>query len=207
MRIAIDIDSTLHHYWDVLSEVSVRRFGVELPYEEQLTWGITRLREEQLRLCIEESHSDERILQGEPYPGAVDTVCRWHQAGHFIHVTSHRADGCHQATERWLQHIGLAFDELHCSSDKVSRCSEIGIDLLIDDSPHNIRRAIEKKIAVATILHPWNHELCEEEGVIGAKGWHELAALLDPVLADGSQGSHRSSARASGSSVTSALVR
>ena len=36
------MDSTLHHYWDVLSEVSVQRFGVELPYEEQLTWGFTR---------------------------------------------------------------------------------------------------------------------------------------------------------------------
>lgn len=207
MRIAIDIDSTLHHYWDVLSEVSARRFGVELPYEEQLTWGITpRLREEQLRLCIEESHSDERILQGTPYPGAVETVSRWHQAGHFIHVTSHRASGCHRATERWLRDIGLAFDELHCSYDKVSRCSEIGIDLLIDDSPHNIRRAIDRKIAVATILHPWNQELCEEEGVIGARGWQELAELLEPVLADGSQGSRRPSAEASGSSAAQSAI-
>jgi len=36
MRIAVDIDSTLHHYWDVLSEVSVRRFGVELPVVERM---------------------------------------------------------------------------------------------------------------------------------------------------------------------------
>jgi len=194
MRIAIDIDSTLHHYWDVLSAVAVRRFGVELPYEEQMTWGITpRLREEQLRLCIEESHSDERILAGRPYPGAVETVSHWHRAGHFIHVTSHRAEDRHSATERWLRSIELPFDDLHCSSDKVSRCAEIGIDLLIDDSPHNIRRAIERRIAVATILHPWNQELCEEEGVIGARGWPELSELLDPVLADGSQGSRRSS--------------
>ena len=78
MRIAIDIDSTLHHYWDVLSEISVRRFGIELPYEEQFTWGITRLRPEQLAVCIEESHSDERILAGDPYPEAVETVRRWH---------------------------------------------------------------------------------------------------------------------------------
>ncbi len=44
MRIAIDIDSTLHHYWDRLSDAARRRFGVDLPYEEQLDWGITRLR-------------------------------------------------------------------------------------------------------------------------------------------------------------------
>src|SRR5687767_3346222 len=61
MRIAIDIDSTLHHYWDRLSAAALRRFGVELPYEEQLDWGITRLRQDQLHLCIQETHSEAAI--------------------------------------------------------------------------------------------------------------------------------------------------
>src|SRR3954470_18311766 len=37
MRIAIDIDSTLHHYWPLLSAAAKRRFGVELPYDRQFT--------------------------------------------------------------------------------------------------------------------------------------------------------------------------
>jgi hypothetical protein len=40
LRIAIDIDSTLHHYWDQLSAVAKHRFGVDLPYEEQMSWGV-----------------------------------------------------------------------------------------------------------------------------------------------------------------------
>ena len=68
MRIAVDIDSTLHHYWDILSEVSVRRFGVELPYDEQFTWGLTRLRPEQLEVCVARvtRRADSR---GRPLPG------------------------------------------------------------------------------------------------------------------------------------------
>lgn len=193
MRIAIDIDSTLHHYWDVLSAVSLRRFGVELPYEEQFTWGITRLRDEQLRICIEESHSDEHILAGRPYPNAVETVRAWHQAGHFVHVTSHRAADRHAATALWLQQIGLPCDDLHCSYDKVSRCVDIGIGLLIDDSPINLARAAERGIAVATILHPWNQEICDEEGVLAARDWHELERLLEPLLADGRSGPAKTS--------------
>jgi uncharacterized HAD superfamily protein len=182
MRIAIDIDSTLHHYWDVLSKVSVRRFGVELPYEEQLTWGITRLRPEQLALCIEESHSDERIIAGAPYPGAVETVRHWHADGHFVHVTSHRGSDRWEATARWLQRIGLPWDDLHCSYDKVSRCAELGIDLLIDDSPQNLTDAIAQGIVTATIRHPWNRDICEEEDLISAEDWFELGWLLEPVL-------------------------
>ena len=182
MRIAIDIDSTLHHYWDVLSEVSVRRFGIELPYDEQFTWGITRLRPEQLEICIEESHSDERILTGAPYPGAVQAVRRWHEQGHFVHITSHRALDRKDATAAWLRRIELPFDDLHCSYDKVSRCAELDVDVLIDDGPLNLAAAIECGILAATIRHPWNRDVCEEEEILCASNWIELGALLEPLL-------------------------
>jgi hypothetical protein len=182
MRIAVDIDSTLHHYWDVLSDVSMRRFGVELPYEEQLTWGLTRLRAEQLQVCVSESHSDERILAGVPYPGAVETVREWHARGHFVQILSHRENGCRRATASWLRMIGLPFDDLWCVPDRVGLCLQEGIELLIDDSPLSIVGALERGIVAATILHPWNEEVCDEEDVICARDWQGLARLLEPLL-------------------------
>ena len=182
MRIALDIDSTLHHYWDTLSHAARRRFGIDLPYEEQFDWGITRLKPNQLELVIADTHSDEAILAGTPYPGAVEAVRAWHAEGHFIHVTSHRADGCHVATADWLERIGLPCDDLHCSSDKVTRCVELGIDVLVDDSPVNIRRALEHDIVAATLVHPWNQDVCDEEPVICARDWPELECKLRPVL-------------------------
>ena len=113
---------------------------------------------------------------------AVETVRAWHAAGHYIHVTSHRAGGCHAATAAWLERISLPFDDLYCSYDKVSRCVELEIDVLVDDSPINIRRALEQGIVAATLVHPWNEDVCEEEPVIAAKDWPELARKLEPVL-------------------------
>jgi uncharacterized protein len=182
MRVAIDIDSTLHHYWDLLQEVAQRRFGVALPYADQVVWDIDRLRPEQLRAAVRETHSETLILAAEPYPGAVEAVRGWHEAGHFIHITSHRAGTAHDPTAQWLERIGLPYDELYCSDDKVSRCTEIGIDLLIDDSPETLQRAIDAGIAVATIEHPWNRELCETEDVICGADWEELARNLQPLL-------------------------
>jgi uncharacterized HAD superfamily protein len=188
MRIAIDIDSTLHHYWDRLSDAARRRFGIELPYEEQHDWGVTRLKPKQLEVCIAETHRDEAILAGEPYPGAVEAVRRWHDGGHFIHITSHRQETCHQATEQWLGRIGLPFHELYCSFDKVGRCREIDIDVLIDDSPTNIEHALDAGLTVATLRHPWNRDVCDVEDVIAADDWAELETKLAPLLGSAVRG-------------------
>jgi hypothetical protein len=155
---------------------------VHLPYEEQRDWGITAIERDALVHCVEETHSDENIAAAEPYPDAVETVRRWHEAGHWIHVTSHRRTGTAAATARWLEEIGMPYDDLHCSFDKVTRCVELDVQILVDDSPVNIVRARDAGIVPATIVHPWNAELVERDGVIGAPDWVGLRALLDPLL-------------------------
>jgi len=184
-RIALDIDSTLHPYWELLERIALERFGVRLPYEAQTDWGITVLERDQLVQCVRETHTEENILGAEPYPSAVETVREWHDQGHWIHVTSHRHTDAEFATARWLEQIGMPFDDLHCSWDKVARCVELQIDVLVDDSPVNIARAHEKGILAATLVHPWNAEIVERDGVIGARDWPELKRLLEPVLGAG----------------------
>jgi uncharacterized HAD superfamily protein len=182
VRIAIDIDSTLHHYWDQLAAVAKRRFGVVLPYEEQESWNVQLLKPEQLRCCVEETHKPQHVLAAEPYAGAVEAIAAWHEQGHFIHITSHRAADAHDHTATWLERIGLPHHELYCSYDKIARCQEIAIDVLIDDSPVNLTRAIDAGIVAATLEHPWNREVCETEDVVCAKDWPGLAEALGPVL-------------------------
>jgi uncharacterized HAD superfamily protein len=183
-RIALDIDSTLHHYWDLFADLARERFGTDLPYDEQRDWGITTLSSDQVKELVEETHSDENILAAEPYPEAVETVRRWHEEGHWIHVTSHRTPKADAVTREWLDRIGMPYDDLHCSYDKVTRCVELGIDVLIDDSPVNLARAREHGIVAATIVHPWNEQLATEEDVIGARDWPELRERLAPILRD-----------------------
>jgi 5'(3')-deoxyribonucleotidase len=182
-RIALDIDSTLHHYWDLFRSVVADRYGVDLPYEHQTSWGIERIPQEHVRAAVRETHSDENILSAEPYPDAVETVRAWHDAGHWIHVTSHRAASCELPTANWLRRIQMPFDDLHCSFDKVSRCVELGIDVLVDDSPVNLERAREHGILGATIVHPWNEQLRDTDGVVTAADWRELRERLEPHLA------------------------
>ena len=185
MRIAIDIDSTLHHHWPLLASAAKRRFGVELPYEQQFPWAGRRLSEEQLRACIEDTHSDEAIAGARPYRHAVEIVNRWYASGHSIHILSHRAQRSLPATRRWLADIGLRQHDLWCGYDKVARCRQIGVDLLIDDSPDNLLRAFDAGILVAALRHPWNEHVCDAPHVTSAADWWELARALKPVLGGG----------------------
>ena len=184
-RIALDIDSTLHQYWDLLEGIALERYGVAMPYAEQRDWGIGALGREELAACVAETHSDANIEAAEPYEGAVEAVRRWHDEGHWIHVTSHRRESCAPATHRWLEARGFAYDDLHCSWDKISRCRELGIDVLVDDSPTNIRAAREHGMLAATIVHPWNEDLVgsDDQGIVGARDWAGLAPGVDRALA------------------------
>ena len=77
----------------------------------------------------------------------------------------------------------MPYDDLHIRLfEEITRCVELGVEVLVDDSPVNIARAREEGIVAATIAHPWNAELVEREGVIGAPDWTGLRAKLDPVL-------------------------
>lgn len=187
MRIAIDIDSTLHHHWPLVAAAAKRRFGVELLYEQQFPWAGRHLDDEQLRVCIEDTHSDEAIAGARPYPQAVETVNGWFDSGHFIHITSHRVERSLTATRRWLEDIGLRHHDLYCGDDKVARCRQIGIDLLIDDSPQTLLRALDAGILAATLRHPWNQDVCDSPRVVCAADWQQLGRVLQPIL-DGDRG-------------------
>lgn len=185
--LAIDVDSTLHDYWSQFRAAALELHGVDLPYEHQTEWAVPQLTGAQLGEVIDHTHRDEQILQGALYPGAAEAIAGWREAGHRILITTHRRPEAHAVTEQWLRLVGVPFDELRCGYLKVQHCTEVGAELLIDDSPTNMVQALEAGVAVATLRHPWNAALCRTEPrVVHAERWPTLAARLGtayPALA------------------------
>jgi uncharacterized protein len=183
VRIAIDIDSTLHHHWPLVAAAAWRRFGVDLPYEEQVPDAAVRLSDDQLRACIDDTHTDAAIAGAVPYPHAVETVNGWYDAGHWIEISSHRAERSVAATRRWLHAIGLRHHSLYCGGDKVAHSVAVGIDVLVDDMPDTLLGAVEAGMVAAALRHPWNERAGDVPGVVMAGDWPELGRLLAPLLA------------------------
>jgi FMN phosphatase YigB (HAD superfamily) len=182
VRIAIDIDSTLHDHWPLVAAAAKRRYGIDLPYEEQFPSATARLDDAQLLQCIEDTHTDEAIAGARPYPHAVETVNGWYDAGHYIEIASHRAERSVAATRRWLDDVGLRHNALDCGADKVAHAVATGIELLIDDSPDTLLRALDAGMRAATLRHPWNANVREVPGIVTAEDWPGLARALQPLL-------------------------
>ena len=181
-RIALDIDSTLHHYWDLLQRIAHERYGVDLPYEEQRDWGITVLERDAIVHCVEESHSDENIAAGVPYPQAVETVRDWHDAGHWIHVTSHRRRSTYEATPPGSTRSACPGTTSTARSTRSRAASSSASTCSWTTARSTSPRRATPGIVAATIIHPWNEEAVRERRRHRGPDWQGLRAALDPVL-------------------------
>jgi FMN phosphatase YigB (HAD superfamily) len=177
--VAIDVDSTLHDYWEQFRTAALALHGVDLPYVEQTDWAVDALSRAQLAEVIEHTHDDAQVAAAVPYAGAADVMNGWRRAGHLVLITTHRRPGAHDVTAEWLAEHGIGYDVLRCGYDKVEHCRDVGAHVLIDDSPTNLRLALDAGLTAATIRHPWNHAL-EVAGhpIVFGDDWLELAARL-----------------------------
>jgi uncharacterized protein len=55
--------------------------------------------------------------------------------------------------------------------------------VLVDDSPVNLVRALDAGMVAATLRHPWNRDVVEEEDIVAADDWDDLERKLQPFLA------------------------
>ena len=183
MRIAIDIDSTLHHYWDVLSEISVRRFGDRAALRGAVHVGhhaaapgaarAVRAGEPQRR-----AHPRGRALSGR----GRRSVRGWHERRPLRACREPPARRCRRCDGRLAAtRSGCRSTTSAAPASKVERCVRARDRAADRRQPAEHPGALEHGIVAATIVHPWNEEVCEEEDVISARDWHELARLLAPA--------------------------
>ena len=90
---------------------------------------------------------------------------RWHDAGHFIHVTSHRAGALPPATERVAgRHRPAATTTCTAPTTRSAAASSSTSTSSSTTARSTSRARSSTASSAATIVHPWNRDVCEEEG-------------------------------------------
>lgn len=175
-RIAIiDIDNTLWQFSDAFHQ-ELKRINPDFPPPDQ--WRRYDIWEGYCSVAdfiaaINRIHHHQDQDRYQPYPESRDFLRDLKGHGFHIIIASHRIPATRPPTERWLARHGLSYDELHLSLDKTVLFPKA--DVVVDDSPLTLVKAVESGAIGAGLLFPWNADY--------ASNGFRLFQTLDEVLA------------------------
>lgn len=82
-----------------------------------------------------------------------------------------------ECVTNWLDRNKIPYDKIVFSNvDKRKSCKDNQIDVMIEDSPHNIIQ-LAPNLPVICFDQPYNHQI-KEENVIRCYGWKEIEKVL-----------------------------
>ncbi len=152
----IDIDNTLWQFSDAFY-LELKKINRNFPTPDHwCTYDIWEgyCSAEDFIAAINTIHHNQDNDQYQPYPESQGFLSSLKNHGFHIILASHRTTETSQPTERWLARHRLPYDELHLSLDKTVLFPKA--DIVVDDSPLTLVKAIESGALGAGLLFPWN---------------------------------------------------
>jgi hypothetical protein len=174
----IDIDNTLWQFSDAFYR-ELKNINADFPAPDR--WCTYDIWEgycsvEDFMTAINTIHHHQNSDRYQPYPESRDFLSSLREQGFHIIIASHRTPETRQPTERWLARHGLRYDELHLSLDKTVLFPKA--DIVVDDSPLTLEKAIESGALGAGLQFPWNRAYASN----GFRLFQNLHEVLDYIL-------------------------
>jgi hypothetical protein len=155
----VDIDNTLWHFSDAFYE-ELRKINGNFPIPEHWTgWEIWQgyCTEEEFYGAVHAVHNKQHSDEFLPYPEAESFLRGLKENGFRIIIASHRSPDYRRQTLKWLEKHGLLHDELHLSYHK-TRLFDETVNVVVDDSPHVLEKAVKRGVMATGLLCPWNRQ-------------------------------------------------
>lgn len=174
----IDIDNTLWQFSDSL-HLELKKIKRNFPTPDR--WHRYDIWEghcsvDDFFATINKIHRNQDSEQYRPYPESRNFLSALREHGFHIIIASHRTPEMNRPTERWLARHGLPYDELHLSQDKSVLFPKA--DVVVDDSPLNLQKAVESGVLATGLLFPWNSAYSGN----GFKLFQNLDEVLEYIL-------------------------
>lgn len=161
MKIGFDLDGVVYDFLSCFREY-VMKVRPDLEVEDKGStrwefyedWGLSL--GEFLNLMRDAAEAGHLYTTQPPIEGIADVMYWCRNAGHSVHIITHRAEyGAKANTERWLAKWGVPHDTLTFSKDK----HIVDADVLIEDRPENLIDWFSCTDKPGIIMEqPWNEE-------------------------------------------------
>ena len=151
----VDMDNTLYDFSPPCYE-EVSFYNKDLPTPDKWTkWAIfdDYVKKEDYHKAFDCVHM--RQCEFSPYEGARELLQYLHTKGPVV-IASNRCDESYDELEKWLKMNHLPYDLIHVSDDKIKLFDYMSISLVVDDSPHTLKKSEELGVKAVGLEYPWN---------------------------------------------------
>jgi hypothetical protein len=178
-RAIVDIDNTLWHFCDALYD-QLKKINKTFPAPDNwINWdmweGFCSI--DEFLGAVNAVHLNQHSDNHLPYPEAKDFLINLKESGYHITIASHRSPDYRKQTKKWLEKHGLVYDELHLSFHK-TELFDMSTDVVVDDSPHVLEKAVDKGVMATGLLFPWNRDYTDN----GFRLFSNLNEVLEHIL-------------------------
>jgi uncharacterized HAD superfamily protein len=177
VRIGLDLDgvivNSVPRWIEVLNREAGTRFGPD-DYPDAY--------QNPTLAAVSDYYELELLIAPRPVPGAPEAVSALRRAGHHLVVVTARTPRVRKLTEAWLDYYGIHADRLHFleGGSKVPVIRAEGLDVLVEDAPHNALAVAGAGIPVLLFDAPYNravhHPLIQR-----CRGWDEVLAQIEAL--------------------------
>ncbi len=175
----IDIDNTLWQFCDAFYE-ELSRINKDFPTIDKWTdWDIWEghCTLEEFYDAVNAIHMKQNSDKYRPYPESRAFLSTLRRQGYHITIASHRSPEFMVQTENWLRKHGLVYDEIHLSHNKTELINA-ETDVVVDDAPQVLEKAVESGALATGLLFPWNRAYNDN----GFRLFDNLNKILDHIL-------------------------
>ena len=127
------------------------------------------------------------VKEYKPRIFAQEVILKLKQKGNNIYIITARDETgmpkkhygkMQEYTKKWLEENNIKYDKLIFAADdkKLEQCIENNVDVMIEDSPANIRN-ISSKIPVIKFNCKYNENI-EKENIITAYSWYHIYDII-----------------------------
>jgi hypothetical protein len=178
-RAIVDIDNTLWHFCDALYE-QLRKINKSFPTPDSwIHWDLWEgyCTMDDFYNAVNAIHFNQDSNSHLPYPESKDFLINLKESNYHITIASHRSPDYRKQTEKWLKKHGLVYDELHLSFHK-TQLFDKSADVVVDDAPQVLEKAVEKGLMATGLMFPWNREYTDN----GFRLFKNLNDVLSHIL-------------------------
>jgi uncharacterized HAD superfamily protein len=190
LTIALDLDEVLAEFFDALLKYHYKKTGklyTKQDFPKWEWWPLLGETKEQAIKNVDEFHESHSLEDISTIKGAEQAIKELSKNNELIIITS-RPIRFKEKAESWIYHhfknkinvINAGDFHKGQASTKAEICKELGIFILIEDSPQTALECADAGIKVILFNYPWNKALLHKN-IIRVNNWDEAMRELNKL--------------------------